>query len=261
MYCAGVGKSHGVKVTQFMVILIAVASTASSQCIELKHSSSALVDCENKCAKIFALPFCENALIATFKNIDDVDVAALYSMSFLNLLHTACDQRITEVGIAEDDWRPAALSSAAAQHVIDSSAQVFPLSVSNDFSRIPLLSRVLATLPLHPTVSCALSKQDSKAFPDIFTQKSIKHLSFAPDDVRHHADLFPPYERPLRRSLNSNSSSYGCSLSVNKSVESSDDDGGMNNNATTLQNTGEYCSYANLTEIGPGLLPSTTVYL
>ena len=79
------------------LLFLAGFSAASPRCLQLKHSSSVLVDCEASSVMIFAQPLCENAHIVTLDSSscnNYIAVALLGSASFLDLLQTACHQHI-----------------------------------------------------------------------------------------------------------------------------------------------------------------------
>ena len=81
-----------------LFLFLAGFSAAAPRCLQLKHSSSALVDCgASQSVVIFAQPFCKNAHIVTLDSSscnNYIAVALLGSASFSDLLQTACHQQI-----------------------------------------------------------------------------------------------------------------------------------------------------------------------
>jgi hypothetical protein len=94
---------------RFFVLLIVLmiapvlqATQLPEQCIALQHSSSALVDCAGKSAKLFSQPGCVNAHIATVDG-SRIAVALRHSIMFADVLQTICQHSTALEAVVTDE--------------------------------------------------------------------------------------------------------------------------------------------------------------
>ena len=206
-----------------VVICLALASGVLANCVQLKHYSSALVDCQKKTAKIFSQPSCESAHIVTLKSFNDVDVAVLDSFSFLDLFLTACSQEI-QASLASSlsvDTRRTATTTAFNDGPY---AKIFLPEEGNDLIRDSPHDREIFDIhsfPLVPSVDKLLGQHSDSVTVSPHQGDYFSRLS---EKLRDHDDVFLQPHGLLERSVNSYGSlPAGCRVYYNSTVLNDDD--------------------------------------